>query len=237
MVKHAKEVRAERSDRSRSSDSTSGDTLWDDVSALKRERILQEAARLFFERGYQVTTVDAIAECLGATKPVVYHHFKSKMDILVEICERSTREALAATDNAVATRGSPRLRFELFVREFTAAALQQHQSVAIYFREEIHLPKYAADRINQMRKSISHRLRALLSEGISTGDFQINDPRMGALVIAGMSSYAFAWYRESGRLDPTEVTNHIVEMALKLVSASSPKPGTELVTPPGRAHY
>ena len=221
MPKQTHDTNSERSDGSRGADPVVGATLWNEVDLLKRERIIQEAGRLFFERGYQVTTVDAIAESLGATKPVVYQHFKSKMDILVEICDRSTREALAATDNAIATKGSPRLRFEILVREFTAAALHQHQSVAIYFREEIHLPKEAADRINQMRKSISHRLRALLSEGISTGDFQINDPRMGALVIAGMSSYAFAWYREKGRLDPVEVTNHIVEMALKLVSASS----------------
>jgi len=221
MLKQGNAARSGVSEGARGGEPITGDTIWNDVSALKRERILQEAGRLFFERGYQVTTVDAIADSLGATKPVVYHHFKSKMDILIEICDRSTREALAATDNAIATRGSPRLRFELFVREFTAAALHQHQSTAIYFREEIHLPKEAADRINQMRKSISHRLRAILTEGMGTGDFQINDPRMGALVIAGMSSYAFAWYRESGRLDPTEVTNHIVEMALKLVSASA----------------
>jgi hypothetical protein len=32
-----------------------------------------------------------------------------------------------------------------------------------------------------------------------------------------MSSYAFAWYRDKGRLDLEHVTEHIVQMALKLV--------------------
>jgi hypothetical protein len=39
-------------------------------------------------------------------------------------------------------------------------------------------------------------------------------------VIAGMSSYAFAWYRENGRLEQQEVTDRIVRMALKLVNAA-----------------
>jgi len=197
-----------------------GGSLRDNVINLKRDRILQEAAKLFFERGYLQTSVDAIAERLGATKPFVYYHFHSKVDILVEICEKSNRDVLAAAESAMSTTGSPRVRFEQFLREFTNVALHQRQLVAIYFREEISLPPDASERIKQMRKSINMRLTALLNEGINTGDFKIEDPRMGALVIAGMSSYAFAWYRENGRLDQQEVTNRIVKMALKLVSAA-----------------
>ena len=203
-------------------ESGESDTLRDKVLTLKRDRILQVAAKLFFERGYLQTSVDAIAEHLGATKPFVYYHFQSKSDILVEICERSTRGALAAAENAMSTKDSPRVRFERFLREFTNVALKEHQLVAIYFREEISLPVEASERINQMRKSVDRRLSALLSEGIDTGDFQIEDPRIGALVIAGMSSYAFAWYREHGRLGQQEVTDRIVSMALKLVSVPPP---------------
>jgi hypothetical protein len=41
---------------------------------------------------------------------------------------------------------------------------------------------------------------------------------MGALMIAGMSSYAFAWYREHGRLKLEEVTEEVTRAALKLVN-------------------
>lgn len=205
------------------------DSLRDKVLTLKRDRILQVAAKLFFERGYLQTSVDAIAERLGATKPFVYYHFKSKSDILVEICERSTRSALAAAESAMSDKGSAWLRLERFLREFTNVALHEHQLVAIYFREEISLPAEAAERINQMRKSIDRRLSALLSEGIASGEFQIEDPRIGALVIAGMSSYAFAWYRERGRLEQLEVADRIVRMAQKLVSPMPPQHSTDRI--------
>lgn len=196
-----------------------GANLRDTVITLKRERILQEAARLFFERGYLQTSVEAIAEQLGATKPFIYYHFPSKGDILAEICEQSNRDVLAAAESAMSAAGSPRDRFEQFLSEFTKVALLQHQHVAIYFREEISLPDQAAERIRQMRKSISMRLTALLNEGVVSGDFCIEDTRICALVIAGMSSYAFAWYRENGRLNQQEVTQRIVKMALSLVGA------------------
>lgn len=198
-----------------------GDSLRDDVIALKRERILQEAVNLFYERGYVQTTVDAIAERLGGTKQFVYYHFSSKADLLVEICERATGDALAATERVMASKGEPRSRFEEFMRAFTAAALKNHRLVAIYFREEINLPRESVDRINNMRKTINRQLRTLLNEGKSSGDFEIDDPQISAFMLAGMASYAFAWYRRGGALNEQQVTEHVVKAALKLVSPAS----------------
>ena len=45
-------------------------------------------------------------------------------------------------------------------------------------------------------------------------------PQAAALLVAGMSSYAFAWYRDKGRLDLDSVVGQIVEMALKMVKKS-----------------
>lgn len=196
---------------------SAGGTLWDEVTALKRERILAEAADLFYERGYQNTKVDDVAERLGATKQFVYYQFKSKVDLLVEICERATRDALAAIERAVSAEGAPVARFEQFIREFTTVALSGHQMVAVYFREEANLPPEAAARINIMRKTIDRKLRALLQEGVRSGDFEIEDPRTCALLIAGMASYTFAWYRESDGMSIENVTEKIVRVALKIV--------------------
>ena len=55
-----------------------------EVYELKRERILEAAAELFAERGYNGTSMAAIADALGATKPFVYYHFKDKHEILRE---------------------------------------------------------------------------------------------------------------------------------------------------------
>ena len=56
-----------------------------------------------------------------------------------------------------------------------------------------------------MRKEIDRKLTRLLEEGMSAGKFKVEDPQMCCLVIAGMVSYAFAWYREGGRLSTDQI--------------------------------
>ena len=44
----------------------------DELRSLKKERVLEAAQQLFYERGYRGTTLDAIAESLNVSKPFVY---------------------------------------------------------------------------------------------------------------------------------------------------------------------
>jgi AcrR family transcriptional regulator len=201
-------------------------SLWDEVTFLKRDRILSEAANLFAERGYHGTTIDDIADRFGATKPFVYYHFKSKLALLIELCERGTTEALNAAERAISARGTPRERLDQFVRDFTAVALQNQLYVKIYFHEEINLPKSHSDRINRMRKEIDWKLTKLLEDGVKAGDFSIDDPAMCCLVIAGMISYAFAWYRRSGRLQTEEICTQMSKLVLNMVKAVDVAPLT-----------
>src|SRR5687767_2147297 len=50
-----------------------------------RERVLQAAAVLFDDKGYEATTLNDIVERSGMTKGAVYFHFSSKSAIAVEI--------------------------------------------------------------------------------------------------------------------------------------------------------
>lgn len=48
-------------------------------------RILNQAKRLFLERGYHGTSIDDITEAAGLTKGALYWHFESKEDLLKRI--------------------------------------------------------------------------------------------------------------------------------------------------------
>lgn len=53
------------------------------------EKILTAARRLFLEKGYEKTTIQDIVDRLGGlTKGAVYHHFKSKEEIMEAICRK-----------------------------------------------------------------------------------------------------------------------------------------------------
>jgi AcrR family transcriptional regulator len=52
-----------------------------------RGEILEVAAELFTDRGYEATSLREIAERLGITKAALYYHFRSKDDILRALLE------------------------------------------------------------------------------------------------------------------------------------------------------
>jgi len=74
--------------------------------AATRERLLAAARRLFGERGYEATSIEAVLAASGVARGALYHHFPSKaelfdavlVDVLVEIAERSAAAAAASKD-------------------------------------------------------------------------------------------------------------------------------------------
>ncbi len=62
-----------------------------------RQRIIDVAAKLFAERGFDGTSVRDIATEMGIANPSIYHHFKSKADLLTELLT----EPLRCVENAV----------------------------------------------------------------------------------------------------------------------------------------
>ena len=55
---------------------------------LRREAIIRTAERLFFEKGYEETSIQDILDALSISKGGFYHHFDSKIALLSEICRQ-----------------------------------------------------------------------------------------------------------------------------------------------------
>src|SRR4051794_35919462 len=62
--------------------------------------ILDAALKLFTSQGYSNTSIDAIAAQAGVTKGAIYHHFKTKEDILAGAVEACFEKAFAKMDSA-----------------------------------------------------------------------------------------------------------------------------------------
>jgi len=70
----------------------------------ERERQILDAARdVFAERGFQNASMDAVADRVGVTKPVLYTHFGSKEGLLLALLARARAELLDVTTAAAAS--------------------------------------------------------------------------------------------------------------------------------------
>ena len=194
----------------------------DEITAYKRDRILEEAVKLFYERGFSGTTLDDIAGKLGVTKPFIYTHFRSKVELLEATCRPTIEMSMDAIARAAETEGTPSERLYRGVIDFTKVVLQRQANIAVYFREEKHLSESGLEEINALRKRFDRLLSALLQEGVECGVFRIADIRVAALAIGGMVSWAYTWYQPGGRLSFDEIAAKLAHFALQMVGAESP---------------
>jgi len=193
----------------------------EEILAYKRERILEEAVKLFYERGFTGTTLDDIAAELGVTKPFIYTHFRSKTDLLAALCKPTIELSLAAVSDAAKLPGSPTARLHRAIVGFTEVVLSRQANIAIYFREEKNLASDALIEINALRKKFDRVLSNLLTEGVAAGEFDVADVNLAALAIGGMISWAYTWHRPEGRLALEDMCQRMADLASQMVGARS----------------
>jgi len=71
----------------------------------RREEILAIARRLFFSQGYGSTSVNEIIATIGIAKGTFYHYFDSKEDLMIDLADQITDEAIAIIDKIVTKTG------------------------------------------------------------------------------------------------------------------------------------
>ncbi len=192
----------------------------DAVTRLKRERIIATAVELFHGQGLNNTTLEAVAERMNVTKPFIYSHFKSKSDLLAEICSRGIRASLDVLDRTAASQGNATGKLQSFARDFMLAVLANQGPIAIYIREEKHLSQADSQAIAQIRREFDRKLRAMLEEGVASGEFIIDDVQIASLAIGGIVSWSYVWYRPEGRLSPEQTAEHVASLILAMVQAN-----------------
>ncbi len=193
----------------------------EEIQAYKRERILEEAVKLFYQRGFTGTTLDDIAAELGVTKPFIYTHFRSKVDLLAALCKPTIELSLEAVARAAKGPGTPTERLHRAIVDFTQVVLSRQANIAIYFREEKNLAPEALAEINALRKKFDRLLSKLLAEGVAAGAFEIKDVNLAALALGGMISWAYTWHRPDGRLPLDELCERMADLALQMAGVRS----------------
>jgi AcrR family transcriptional regulator len=76
-----------------------------------REKILDAATSLFFEQGYQGTTIDDVIAHSGVSRPTLYTHFSTKEDLGVAYLQLRRHQDLNVIKNAIRQEKTPEGRF------------------------------------------------------------------------------------------------------------------------------
>ncbi len=88
----------------------------DGAESLRRAEVILTAARLFRKHGYERTTVRELARAVGLQSGSLFHHFRSKEEILVAVMNNGIQEVLDAGRQALALYQAPADRLAALFR-------------------------------------------------------------------------------------------------------------------------
>ncbi|WP_143965678.1 TetR/AcrR family transcriptional regulator [Gordonia zhaorongruii] len=86
--------------------------------SARRRQLLDAASEIFVERGYHSAGMDEIAIHAGVSKPVLYQHFPSKLDLYIAVVDSHAEKLVADLNQALTTTTDNRRRVEAAVASF-----------------------------------------------------------------------------------------------------------------------
>ena len=100
---------------------------------ITMNRLVQQAMRLFLEKGYHGTSIDDITQAAGLTKGALYWHFKGKEDLLKKIVDEFEKRFLDGLIQAVGeVKGGALDKFEKYIR-YNAAFAYYNRDLCVSF--------------------------------------------------------------------------------------------------------
>ncbi|WP_410876996.1 TetR family transcriptional regulator [Nocardia sp. A7] len=184
-----------------------------------RTRLLESAVAAFAAKGYYGTTTRDIAAAAGMSPAALYMHHKSKEELLYVISRGGHEQILRLVVEAAAVDGTPAQRLYGLVHAFVSEHAGRPTVARILNYELAALsPEHLAE-IRGIRRETENAVRALVAEGVRSGDFDIRDLKMAVVAVLSLGIDIARWYREGGDRSVVEVADQYADMALRIVGA------------------
>jgi AcrR family transcriptional regulator len=102
----------------------------------RRSQLLQTASEVFVDRGFHATGMDEIADRAGVSKPVLYQHFSSKLDLYLAVLQQHVDNLVFGVRQALRTTTDNRQRLRAAVQAFFDFIEHDSQGYRLIFEND-----------------------------------------------------------------------------------------------------
>lgn len=141
------------------------------------ERILDAALLQFGTRGYEATSLDAVAADLGIRKQTILYWFPSKEALLDAVIDCCAAELAATLERTLARAGEGWARVEAIVKSVFRLAARRPELLGL-LRELSRLGPPASTRLSEALDPLLARATGFLEAEMAAGHMRRNDPRL-----------------------------------------------------------
>jgi AcrR family transcriptional regulator len=174
--------------------------------AEREQQILDAAVAVFSERGFQNASMDAVAERVGVTKPVLYTHFGSKDGLLLACIARARSELLEVTTAAAAAAPNPEEMLRQGTLAFFAYLERQKPAWTMLYNESA----VAGDALEGIRAQQTDFVAGLLAAWVP--DASAQQLTGWAHVVVGACERLAIWRAGDPAVTAEQATDYLMDL-------------------------
>jgi AcrR family transcriptional regulator len=150
------------------------------------ERITKAAEKLFAQEGFAATGMRAIAKVASVSIGAIYHHFKSKDEILERIVHEEMGQRQHFLEGLRVQGLSLQKQIQGIVQMHFDLLQENSDAARLFFRERFDPSPVSKRRVQDLYSDVAEYIAGIIREGIAEGEIRSCQPLLTAYTILGM---------------------------------------------------
>lgn len=178
-------------------------------------RLLLGAAYLFHKQGYAKTTVRELAQFIGIQSGSLFHHFKTKDDILANVMEQTIIYNNMCMQSAIATSSDPEQQLKQLIRaELQAISGDTGAAMAVLVYEWFALSAENQQKLLKLRNEYE-KIWLDVIKTLHQHNKVKHDPFIVRRLMGGSIAWTVTWFNPEGQVSLDDLTEIVWETMLK----------------------
>jgi AcrR family transcriptional regulator len=179
---------------------------------MTRDDILDAAALVFRQKGYNGASMADIANVVNLQKASLYHHVSSKQEILLALLDRAL-EMLTNRITPIVQMAIPAdEKLRLMIRVYLQSLAESPDLSSVLLFEHRSLDRKAHARHVPHRDRFEDLWRAIFNEGIESNLFACQNSGLVLRGLMGTLNWTLTWYRPNGELSIEKIGDQYADL-------------------------
>jgi len=182
----------------------------------RRALLLSAALEVFTVSGYHAAAMDEIADRAGVSKPVLYQHFPSKLDLYLALLDVHIDSLVFAIQKAIASNKENKNRVKATVGAYFEFIDDEGGAFRLLFESDMSAEPQVRQRLDRMTYDCAVAVSAVIS--LDTG-FPKEESMMLAIGLIGCAQItARHWLEKDGKIDRAKAAALVTNLLWRGIS-------------------
>ena len=182
----------------------------------RRAQLLAAALEVFTTAGYHSAAMDEIADRAKVSKPVLYQHFPSKLELYLAVLDLHIDSLVFAIQKAIAQHRSNADRVKATVEAYFGFIDSEGEAFRLLFESDMSLEPQVRERLNRMTYDCAAAVSAVIS--IDTGLAKEESMMLAVGLIGTVQTIARHWLDRDGKIDRLRATELVMNLIWRGIS-------------------